>query len=145
MSALPATAESVAGFLAWQAENGLAAISRRGAAIRYAHRLAGHELPTNSEAVKASLRGIRRAVGTAPKRKAPAVAEIKHRMSRAAALALKGLRDRALLLLGFGGAFRRSELVALNVDDIEFTDEGLRVTIRKSKTTKRGTASRSPS
>jgi integrase len=61
-----------------------------------------------------------------------------HRMARAAALDLKGLRDRALLLLGFGGAFRRSELAALNVDDLEFTDDGLRVTIRRSKTDQEG-------
>jgi site-specific recombinase XerD len=47
---------------------------------------------------------------------------------------LKGLRDRALLLLGFAGAFRRSELVALNFADIEFCDAGLRVTIQRSKT-----------
>jgi site-specific recombinase XerD len=141
VAALPATPETVAAFLAHQAENGLAAstISRRGAAIRYAHKLAGHEPPTNSEVVKAMLRGIRRAVGTAPKgRKAPMIAEIMHRVSRAAALDLKGLRDRALLLLGFGGAFRRSELVALNVEDVEFTDVGLRVTIRKSKTDQEG-------
>ena len=139
--ALPATAESVAGFLAWQAESGLAAstIGRRGAAIRYAHKLAGFEPPTNSEAVKATLRGIRRTVGTAPRnRKAPAIAEVMHKIGRAAALDLKGLRDRALLLLGFGGAFRRSELVALNVDDLEFTDDGLRVTIRRSKTDQEG-------
>jgi site-specific recombinase XerD len=141
VSAMPATAEIVAGFLAAQAEAGLAAstISRRGAAIRYAHKLASHEPPTNSEAVKATLRGIRRAVGTASKgRKAPMIAEIMHRVSRAAAFDLKGLRDRALLLLGFGGAFRRSELVALNVEDVEFTDDGLRVTIRKSKTDQEG-------
>jgi site-specific recombinase XerC len=50
----------------------------------------------------------------------------------------KGLRDRALLLLGFAGAFRRSELVALNVGDLEFCDSGLRVTIRKSKTDQEG-------
>src|SRR5215470_4646697 len=87
--ALPATPETVAGFLAHQAESGLAAstIGRRGAAIRYAHKLAGYEPPTNSEAVKATLRGIRRAVGTAPKgRKAPMIAEIMHRVSRAAAI-----------------------------------------------------------
>jgi len=47
---------------------------------------------------------------------------------------LKGLRDRALLLLGFAGAFRRSELVALNVTHLQFCDSGLRVTISKSKT-----------
>jgi integrase len=46
---------------------------------------------------------------------------------------LKGLRDRAILLLGFGGAFRRSELVTLDLSDLQFCDGGLRVTIRKSK------------
>jgi site-specific recombinase XerC len=50
----------------------------------------------------------------------------------------RGLRDRALLLLGFAGAFRRSELVALNLEDLEFCEHGLRVTIRKSKTDQEG-------
>ena len=54
---------------------------------------------------------------------------------------LKGLRDRAILLLGFAGAFRRSELVALNIDDLQFCDAGLRVTIRKSKTDQEGLGS----
>jgi len=51
---------------------------------------------------------------------------------------LKGLRDRALLLLGFAGAFRRSELVALDVADLEETEEGMRVAIRRSKTDQEG-------
>ena len=51
---------------------------------------------------------------------------------------LKGLRDRAILLLGFAGAFRRSELVALNIADLEFCADGLRVSIRKSKTDQEG-------
>ena len=51
---------------------------------------------------------------------------------------LSATRDRALLLIGFAGAFRRSELVALNADDIEETVEGLRVTIRRSKTDQEG-------
>ena len=46
---------------------------------------------------------------------------------------LKGLRDRAILLLGFAGAFRRSELVALNVADLQFCEGGLRVVIRQRK------------
>ena len=50
----------------------------------------------------------------------------------------KGLRDRALLLLGFAGAFRRSELVGLNVEDLQFCEGGLRVTIHKSKTDQEG-------
>jgi site-specific recombinase XerD len=52
---------------------------------------------------------------------------------------LRGLRDRALLLLGFAGALRRSELVALNVEDLEETAEGMHVTIRHSKTDQEGT------
>ena len=68
--ALPAAPEAVAAFLAAEANRGakVATISRRLAAIRYAHKLAGHEPPTNSEAVKATLRGIRR---TARKRPCP--------------------------------------------------------------------------
>jgi integrase len=138
---LPAAPQTVAGFLAAEAEAGRkpATIGRRGAAIRYAHKLAGYDdPPTNSEAVKATLRGIRRKKSTAPARKAPAVAETLRDMARAAPDRIKGLRDRALLLLGFGGAFRRSELVALNVADLEETDEGLRVTIRRSKTDQEG-------
>src|SRR5262245_57335119 len=51
---------------------------------------------------------------------------------------LRGLRDRAILLLGFAGAFRRSELVGLDVTDLEFCTGGLRVSIRKSKTDQEG-------
>jgi integrase len=84
--------------------------------------------------LKATLRDIKRGVGTAAKRKAPLLSESIHGVSPAAALDPKGLRDRALLLPGFGDAFRRSELVALDVADLEFTDDGLPVTIRRSKT-----------
>ncbi len=141
VDALPASPETVAAYLAAEAEAGKkpSTIGRRCAAIGHAHKLAGHEPPTNSEMVKATLGGIRRAVGAAPARKTPAIAEVTRDMAKAApAGKLKGLRDRALLLLGFGGAFRRSELVALDVADIEETDEGLRVTIRRSKTDQEG-------
>jgi site-specific recombinase XerD len=136
VASLPATPETVAGFLASEAEAGLkpSTIGRRCSSIKYAHKLAELEPPTNSEIVKATLRGIRRTIGAAPARKAPAVAEIMRDMAHAAPGGLKGLRDRALLLLGFGGAFRRSELVALDVVDLEETEDGLRVTIRRSKT-----------
>jgi site-specific recombinase XerD len=99
----------------------IATISRRLAAIRYAHKLASHEPPTNSEAVKATLRGIRRNAGSAPARKAPATADKVIAMVAKAGADLKGLRDRAILLLGFSGAFRRSELVALNIADLDAT------------------------
>jgi site-specific recombinase XerD len=111
LRALPSAPEAVAAFLAAEANRGakVATISRRLAAIRYAHKLAGHEPPTNSEAVKATLRGIRRTAGSAPTRKTPATADKVLAMVAKAGTDLKGLRDRAILLLGFAGAFRRSE------------------------------------
>src|SRR6202158_4697151 len=140
VDALPASPETVAAFLAHEADQGSAAstITRRRAAIRYAHRLADVEPPTNSESVRATLRGIRRTVGAAPARKAPVLAETARAMSLSAAHGLKGIRDRALLLLGFAGAFRRSELVALDVADLEETEDGFKIIIPPSKTDQEG-------
>jgi integrase len=106
--------------------------------IRCAHKLAHLDTPTDSEAVKATLWGIRRTFGGAKVRKAPAVAAKMHSMVATAPDRLSGLRDRALLSLGFAGAFRRSELVALDVADISEAKTGLLVTIRRSKTDQEG-------
>src|SRR5215813_1516193 len=139
-TALPATAETVAAFLAAEVERGIrpSTIGRRVAAVRYAHKLAGHAVPTDDERVKATVRGIRRSLGTAPRKKTPATAERVIAMTLATGDGVKALRDRALLLLGFAGAFRRSELVALDCEDIEETEAGLKITIRKSKTDQEG-------
>jgi len=135
VSALPASPETVAAYLATEAQNAKpSTIGRRVAAIRYAHKLAGLETPTDAEGVKATMRGIRRTFGGARNKKAPAVAAKMHSMVALAPEGLAGLRDRALLLLGFAGAFRRSELVDLDVGDIAETETGLLVTIRGSKT-----------
>jgi hypothetical protein len=85
------------------------------------HRMAGLEPPTSSEAIKAVLAGIRRSVGTAVTRKAPATAETIRAIVAEMPTDLRGLRDRAMLLLGFAGALRRSELVAFDVADLEET------------------------
>jgi integrase len=94
--------------------------------------------PVFKEQVRATLRGIRRTVGAAPARKAPVLAEAARAMALATPESLKGLRDRALLLLGFAGAFRRSELVALDVADLEETEDGFKIIIRRSKTDQDG-------
>jgi site-specific recombinase XerD len=140
VAALPASPATVAAFLAHEASRNVKAstIGRRTAAIRYAHKLAGLASPTDDELVKATVRGIRRTLGTAKTKKAPATAERLLAMAANTGLGLKGLRDRALLLLGFAGAFRRSELVALNLEDIEETPDGMRITIRHSKTDQEG-------
>jgi integrase len=140
LESMPATASTVARFLSSQADGGLKAstIGRRGAAIGYAHRLAGHEAPGNSEACKAVVRGIRRTIGVAPVRKQPATSNVVGEMLKHCPDTLRGRRDAALLALGFAGAFRRSELVALTVADLVEAPDGYRVMIRRSKTDQDG-------
>ena len=140
VSALPASSETAAAFLASEAMRNIkpSTLGRRTASIRYAHKLAGHAVPTDDERVRATLRGIRRSAGNAPARKAPATVERLIAMAAASEGGLVALRDRALLLLGFGGAFRRSELVGLDVADILESNEGLLVTVRRSKTDQEG-------
>jgi site-specific recombinase XerD len=137
---LPAASDTVAAFLASEASAGAKAstISRRAAAVRCAHRLAGYETPTSAESVKAVMRGIRRTIGTKQDQKAPATADRIADMMEAIPDSLTGKRDRALLLLGFAGAFRRSELVALTVADLVEVEGGIRVIIRQSKTDQEG-------
>jgi site-specific recombinase XerD len=137
---LPATPDVVATFLASQAKAGLKAstIGRRCAAIAYAHKLAGMEPPTNAEALRAVLRGIRRTIGAKPNKKVPATHNLVTAMVGLAPDTLRGKRDRALLLLGFAAALRRSELVALTVADLVEVQGGLRVQIRRSKTDQEG-------
>lgn len=137
---LPASVEGVCAYLAHLVEQGakVSTIRRRTAAIGYAHRLAGHEPPTSAGPVKAVLAGARRRIGVAVEAKAPATARAVSGMLKRIPDTLTGKRDRALLLLGFAAALRRSELVSLNVDDLERAPEGLIVHIRKSKTDQDG-------
>jgi site-specific recombinase XerD len=132
---LPAVPETVAAFLAHEADRGTkpATIARRLAAIRYAHLLANHEPPTTSEAVRAVLRGIRRTHGTAPSQKAAATSERITAMLAHTGPGIIGVRDRALILLGFACALRRAEIAALRVADLADATGGLLITIRRSK------------
>jgi site-specific recombinase XerD len=84
------------------------------------------------------MRGIRRSLGAAVLRKAAATADKVVAMAPVSQQRLADIRDRALLLVGFAGAFRRSELVALDVENVCKTSEGLRVTIQHSKTDQEG-------
>lgn len=134
---LPADPDTVAMFVASQAASGLSpsTITRRLAAIRLVHLGANHPSPHNTIQVMEVMRGIRRDWAKPPDRKAPAIdAEIKRMADAVEPETAKGLRDRALLLFGFAGAFRRSELVALSTWNLEERDEGLKITIEQSKT-----------
>jgi site-specific recombinase XerD len=134
---LPAEPDTVAMFVASQAANGLSpsTITRRLAAIRLVHLGANHPSPHNTIQVMEVMRGIRREWAKPPEKKAPAIdEEIKLMADAVESGTAKGLRDRALLLFGFAGAFRRSELVGLDTWNLEERDEGLKVTIEQSKT-----------
>ena len=139
---MPASPEAIAAYVASLADQrrSPSTIGQRLSALRWVHEAAGHESPTGSKAVRATVQGIRRKLGVAPRRqKAPATVErIAAMLAHADASTLKGKRDRALLLLGFAMAARRSELVALTVDDLEHTERGLLVTVRRSKTDQTG-------
>lgn len=88
--------------------------------------------------------GIRRRLGAAPAQKAPVLVADLRAMVTALPDTVIGRRDRALVLVGWCGAFRRSELAALEVGDLAFDDRGLVVTLRKSKTDQEGLGRKVP-
>jgi integrase len=138
---LPASAQTVALFISAEAKarRAPATLNRRLAAIRLMHVGAGYPSPHDAIAVEEVMRGIRRAWKRPPARKAPAVdEELKRMVDAATPRTLRGLRDRALLLLGFAGAFRRSELVALDAEHLRRHKEGLTIQIASSKTDQDG-------
>jgi integrase len=139
LNALPATAETVILYVSELAGRcKVATLTRRISAISQAHQMAGHEPPTSAAAVRTVMAGIRRAKGTAPEPKAAAITDDIRGMVAALPHGLLGVRDRALLLVGFAGAFRRSELVGLERRDFDFGKDGLTVTLRRSKTDQEG-------
>lgn len=133
---LPARPEAVAAYLAALGSTRfrVKTIERRVTAIGWHHKQASLNNPAAHPGVKATLEGIRRTLGTAPEKKAALTAELLAKALKKIPADLSGLRDRALLLLGFAGALRRSELVALDVADIARHPKGLVITIRRSKT-----------
>ncbi len=133
---IPCTAHMLARYAAALSTHcAYATIARRLNSIRHAHVAINARVPTQSALVRDVLKGIARRIGTSQRQAAPLtkrlLARVLRHMQQSDAAAV---RDRALLLLGFSGAFRRSELTALNTDDIQFTRRGMSVLIRKSKT-----------
>lgn len=115
-----------------------ASISRMLSALGKAHRVAGHDDPTKAEIVKATVAGVRRTYGTAQRQARPLLRDDLFAMLDSMGKRPKDIRDRAMLLLGFATAMRRSELVALNVGDVDIIAQGLLVTVRRSKTDQEG-------
>ncbi len=143
---LPAAPETVAAYISFLADEGKgnATVNQALAAISVAHRIASLPSPTSDIAVQKTARGFRREFGSAPRKKPAATANIVKKMllTLEAGETTRDVRDAALLAVGFAGGFRRSELVALNVEDLSWeTDNGVEccvIQIRKSKTDQEG-------
>jgi site-specific recombinase XerD len=142
LAALPASPTTVALYISALAQAGrkVATIEHRLAALSQVHQLAGHSpSPTSQPEVRITLAGIRRSLGTAQEGKAPLVtAELRRLVRLSGPTPLAEARDRALFLLGFAAGLRRSELVALDVRDLEESEHGLVVHLRRSKTDQEG-------
>lgn len=140
-SSLPADPEAVAAYLVDLADRGrkLSTLRLRVAALGAAHREAGQAFDARHQAIATILAGIRRLHGARPTQKAPLLRDDLIRMLVAIETdTLKGRRDRALLLLGFAGALRRSELAGLRVSDMTITPRGLVLVLRQTKTDSTG-------
>lgn len=131
---IPCSPDTVANYLAVHAgQHSVATLSRRLVSISKAHTSQNLTSPVNTDLVRAVLCGIRRTYGSAQRRVAPAIKEDVLAMVNGLT-GIKGIRDKALLLVGFAGAFRRSELVSLTVENVEFAKQGLLINLTRSKT-----------
>jgi integrase len=138
IAVMPASQATVCAYLVDFAAQGVAAgtIECACAAIAAAHETEGQANPVAEQSVKAVRRGLRRTLGTAPRRQSRALStdEIRRMVGQIERTTARGARDAALILLGFASALRRSELAALELADIEPKPEGLLIRVRKSKT-----------
>lgn len=138
---VPATPSMVARYLAAFAGKVKAStLNRRLAAIASAHTVLGKPSPTRSELVQTTMRGIRRVHGSAQRQAKPISIEMLRLLAKPQRHLdpVRDLRDRALLVVGFAGGFRRSELARLKLENLAFDAQGVTVTLVRSKTDQQG-------
>ena len=111
-------------------------LKRRIASISVIHKLKGHYLDTKHPIIMENLHGIKRTLGTRQKAKKPILINDLKLIIKA--IDDKQVRDKALILIGFSGGFRRSELVNIDYEDIEFVSEGVKILVKRSKTDQSG-------
>ena len=117
-------------------------LKRRIASISVIHKLKGHYLDTKHPIIMENLHGIKRTLGSRQKAKKPLLINSLKKIIKAIDQEKKERdRDRALILIGFAGGFRRSELVNILKEDVELVDEGVKILIKKSKTDQSGEGS----
>ena len=136
---IPATDVMVAEYLSVHAgQLAVSTLARRLAAISKGHAARGLPSPTCSSLIKSTLSGIKRTHGSSQRVAKPLLVEDLLRIMPTLGDGPKDLRDRALLLVGFAGGFRRSELVEIECGDLEWVRQGVVVHLRRSKTDQEG-------
>jgi len=136
---IPCAPETVVAYLAAHAGTlSIATLTRRLAAISKKHTVQGLSSPTSAELVKLTMKGIKRQHGKPQTQAAPLCRDDLLLVLNAIPDDLRGSRDKAILLIGFCGALRRSELCKVRFEDLQFTAEGLILTLPRSKTDQMG-------
>lgn len=142
LSSMPANPKTVSLFITDISKNSkLSTIKRKLAAIKVTHKLAGHYIDLKNPIISENLNSIKKQLGTFQISKKPILLNDLKKIINCINDEKdnkKRLRDKALILIGFSGAFRRSELVSIEIEDLDFVDEGLKIFIKKSKTDQTG-------
>ena len=123
----------------------MSTLKRRLVSIGVIHKLKGHYLDTKHPSIKENMMGIKRRKGSIQKGKKPllinSLKQIINVIDEDKNKEIKKLRDRAIILIGFSGGFRRNEIVSLDFEDLDFVDQGLKINLKKSKTDQFGQGS----
>ena len=116
----------------------ISTLRRRLVSIGVVHKLKGHYLDTKHPVIIENLMGIKRKKGSIQIGKKPILInhlkQIINVIDEKKIEKIKKLRDRTLILIGFGGGFRRTELISIDYEDLDFVEEGVKITLRRSKT-----------
>ena len=142
-SSLPADPKILSLYLTHLSQSSkFSTLKRRIASISVIHKLKGYYIDTKHPVIRENLLGIKRIKGSNQKAKKPIlINDLRKIIDVINKLKIKEIRqsrDKALILIGFAGGFRRSELVALENDDIEFVREGVKIFVKRSKTDQSG-------
>ncbi|MDC0416802.1 site-specific integrase [Candidatus Pelagibacter sp.] len=139
LNSLPTKPKIVSLYLTHLSKNSkYSTLRRRLVSISMVHKLKGHYLDTKHPIIVENLMGIRRVKGSIQKGKKPILINhlklIINSINEQKTNETKKFRNKAIILIGFGGGFRRTELISIDYEDLEFVPEGLKITLKKSKT-----------
>ena len=144
LQSIPSSPNTVSIYLTNLSKSGskISTLRRRLVSIGVVHKLKGHYLDTKHPIIVENLLGIKRVKGSIQRGKKPILINHLNKLieviSNAKFSEIKKLRDKSLILIGFSGGFRRSELITIDYEDLEFVEEGLKILVRRSKTDQYG-------